>query len=256
MYWIVTLALFALSYLPGIARAGPPDVDLLLRSMFFLSWTKGNEVYPILNVGWSLEYEVLFYIIATAGMALAKRPWGITAFIMLALVTSGRGTSFFLQNPIIVEFVLGMTIATALIDRPSFLPMLAGTALVIATLALAPTVQVWRLWMFGLPSAVVVAGAVMLDNRRSYAGRILPELGNASYSIYLTHVVVISLACKLMVKLAPATPLPVAIAAISILSVAAGYVVYRVLELRLTSLISRRPLREVSPVHQMPGSNT
>ncbi len=237
-YWIVTLATFALTHIPGLARNAASDPIHLAQSLLFMSWINGYGTYPVLNVGWTLEFEMLFYAIAAAAMAWTRWPWAITAGIMLGLVLTGRGTFFFLQNPMIIEFVFGMTIASFLYARRLFPWLLGATLLVLATL---PTTQpAWRVWVIGLPSALLVAVAVYTDLRKSYRGTLLPELGNASYSIYLTHVIAISFACKLTIRIAPWLPLTVLIPFTALFAVALGYLSYRLIEKNLIALGRRR----------------
>lgn len=238
LYWLMTLATFGLTHIPGLARNEVSDPLHLVQSLLFLSWINGAENYPVLNVGWTLEFEMLFYAIAAAAMACTRRPWAATAAVMLALVASGRGTSFFLQNPMIIEFVFGMTIAAFLYDRRLFPWLLGATLFVLATLPV--TQSSWRVWAIGLPSTVLVAGAVYVDLRKAYRGRILPELGDASYSIYLTHVIAISFACKIGVRLAPGVPLVIIIPLITVFATAIGYLSYRLIEKHLISLGRRR----------------
>lgn len=238
MYFVVTLGMFALTHVPGLARNEVAGPFHLLQSLTFTSWMNGPETYPVLNVGWTLEYEMLFYVIAAVAMALTKRVWISTALVMLALVLSGRGTTFFLQNPIIIEFVFGMTIGAFLYDRRVFPWMLAATALVMVTLPFSGAA--WRVWAFGLPSAALVSIAIYLDMRRTYAGTWLPELGNASYSIYLVHVVAISFVCKIAFVVAPRLPTALTVPAVSLFALVVGYVTYRLIEKNLTLFFSRR----------------
>lgn len=238
LYWAMTLAMFALTHIPGIARQEASGPLHLLQSVLFFSWTNGPATYPVLNVGWTLEFEMLFYAVAAIAMALSRRVWATTALIMLALVVSGRGTSFFLQNPIMIEFVFGMTIGTFLYDRRFFPWMLAGSVLVLVTLPMTAATR--QVWIFGLPSALIVAVAVYADVRKSYRGTLLPELGNASYSIYLAHVIAISFACKILVKVVPSASRAVIIPLIAVFAVAVGYAVYRLIEKRLIAFAHKR----------------
>ena len=238
MYWMMTAVVFALSYVPGVARGTAPSSLHFLQSVLFMSWANGPAAYPVLNVGWTLEYEMLFYAITAITMALAKRPWAVGAIIILALVSTGHGTSFFLQNPIIIEFVFGMTIASFLYQRRLFPWLLAGTLLVLVTLPMAG--PAWRVWTFGLGSAGVVSLAIFMDLRKNYRGSILAELGNASYSIYLIHVIVISFAAKLMAKVAPTMSVFVVIPLVSMFAIICGYAVYRFIEKRLIAAFHHR----------------
>ena len=248
MYWGGTAAIFALSYIPGVARSEAPGILHLFQSLFFLSWVGGPAAYPVLNVGWTLEYEMLFYVIAATAMALTRKPWAVAAAVILALVVTGRGTPFFLQNPIIIEFVFGMTIATFLYQRRLFPWVLIGTLVVLATLPIGGSS--WRIWAFGLPFTAVVSVAIMLDLGTVYGGRILPELGNASYSIYLVHVIAISFACKIVAKFFPGTPAALMIPLTWLVAIMSGYAVYRLIEKNLIAVLHhRRRAGRVRPLH-------
>ncbi len=249
LYWMMTLAMFALTHIPGIARNEASGPLHLLQSVLFFSWTNGPATYPVLNVGWTLEFEVLFYAVAAIAMALSKRVWATTALVMLAMVVTGRGTSFFLQNPIMIEFVFGMTIGTFLYDRRTFPWMLAGTALVLVTLPM--TVATQQVWIFGLPSALIVAIAVYADVRKSYGGTVLPELGNASYSIYLAHVIAISFACKILVKVVPSASRAIVIPLIAVFALVIGYAVYQLIEKRLIAFAHKRRSRALDTTPQV-----
>lgn len=238
MYWLITAVVFMLGYIPGLVRAGVSHPVELIKSLLFLSWTSGPAVYPVLNVGWTLEYEMFFYAIAALAMMMSKRPWLITALAMLALVLVGRGTSFFIGNPIILEFVLGMAIGAFVYDRRLFRWILGGVILVLCTLP--PTDATWRVWACGIPAAAIVSAAIYADMRWKFRGTLLPELGNASYSIYLVHVVAISFACKILSVLAPNLSTIVIVPLLTVFAIVTGYCVYRFLEKNLLALLSGR----------------
>lgn len=238
MYWLMTIGMFALTHIPGLARNEVSDPVHLVQSLLFFSWVNGPETYPVLNVGWTLEYEMLFYVVVAAAMALTRRPWITAATAILLLVLSGRGTSFFLQNPILIEFVFGMTIGTFLYDRRSFPWLLGAIVLVLLTLPMGG--EAWRVWAFGLPATALVAGAIALDMRRGHAGRILPELGNASYSIYLVHVIAISFVCKIASVAAPQMATAALVPLIALFAIGVGYATYRLIERNVMIALARR----------------
>lgn len=238
LYWLVTFGVFLLSYVPGLARGHLPSLTQLIKSLFFITWIDGPESYPVLNVGWTLEYEMFFYLLAGLSLAVTPRPWAATGFVMLALVGTGRGTTFFLQNPIIIEFVFGMIIAAFMYDRRLFYWLLPAAVVVLVSLPLTPATL--RVWTFGVPSFFLVAGAVWLDLRKPYTGVVLPKLGDASYSIYLVHVLVISLACKIAVIIMPDLEPAVAIPVVALVATGAGVVVHQLVERNLMRVLSAR----------------
>ncbi len=246
LYWLMTALTFALTHIPGLARNEVSGPHHLLQSTLFLSWLNGPDTYPVLNVGWTLEYEMFFYIIAALAMAFTPRPWLTASFAMGLLVVTGHGTTFFLQNPIILEFVLGMTIGAYLYDRRSFPWMVGGVLVVLVTLPVDGAA--WRVWVFGLPSTALVAAAIYADLRKTYTRKVLPELGNASFSIYLAHVIAISFACKLGLIVVPNVSAAIAIPIISIFAIAMGYILYLLIEKRLIVLFRKRRPAVAVPV--------
>jgi exopolysaccharide production protein ExoZ len=96
-----------------------------------------------------------------------------------------------LFNTLVIEFIFGVILAK-LILRGLLLPARIATCLVIAGFALillAPeSSENLRTLTWGLPALAIVAGAVSLE---AHAGSAIPRwllaLGDASYSIYLTH---------------------------------------------------------------------
>lgn len=237
MYYLVTATVFAMTHLPGITRGVAPNASDLIRSLLFASWLGGPGAYPVINVGWTLEYEMLFYLIFAGSMLISKRPWLIAAAILFVIVSIGNGQPTFPVNAIILEFALGMTICMWITRRTEALPLIIG--LLVILIILPPGLSKDRVLMYGLPSAGIVTLAVYLDNNRSYNGVILKELGNASYSIYLVHVVTISIACKILARWAPHARSWITIPLVSAVGIAVGYVTYRLLERPIMTLFGR-----------------
>lgn len=148
---------------------------------------------PILSVGWTLCFEMLFYVSFAA--ALASRAWiPLGAFVLCAAASfTGAALFQYLGSPMIVEFLFGVAIARLpRSERLGPLFILAG----VCAFAVAPY---WfynvylgpaacdRVIQWGLPAAAIVYGAISLDRFVGKAFDIPVFLGNASYSIYLFH---------------------------------------------------------------------
>jgi peptidoglycan/LPS O-acetylase OafA/YrhL len=193
LYWTMTL-IFAC-----VAAWTPAQ---LVRSLLFIEGpTDGG--FPVLGPGWSLEYEMFFYVCFAAfvvsGLAPSKRA-GIGAliavFALLVLAEMAAGFSalgFF--GPIILEFCGGLVIASVVQNRkvtgPWFLYLLMGVVVlaVSATPLVAQYTVIRSMW--GVGAFFLVLGLVSGEMRgwvfmRSMA---FQQLGNASYAIYLSHVV-------------------------------------------------------------------
>lgn len=189
LYWGATLTVYlaALMGLTGRIQAEPLH---LLFSLAFLPYSSPVGVYPLLNVGWTLNYEMFFYLAFAATLGLRRQAAVLTGlFASLAALhpfSTGIVTSFY-SDPIILEFALGVWLGV-LYDR---LPAnaVAGALLVAlgAWLLLQPLHDL-RLLSWGLPAAAVIAGVLMIE-RADALPRVpgLRFLGDASFSVYLWH---------------------------------------------------------------------
>lgn len=206
IYWLITLAIAVMATLmPSLFRSTQFGATQLLQSLFFIphhSLGQPGFVYPILVPGWTLNYEMFFYLVF--GCLLVVRPmiWFILplAFgllVALGLVLQPHGA--ILQtytSTLLLEFVAGVLLAKTYTDgRLQKLPSAAGLLMVLAgVVGFLLTAQVAvagpaRAFYWGVPGTLLVAGVVLLESRgRMFSSRTLHLLGDASYSIYLTHI--------------------------------------------------------------------
>lgn len=208
IYWIATLMYAARLSLGGT----PPEMPDLLRSLFFIPYVNAEGIYrPVYGLGWTLNYEMFFYLLFAIAL-FARRAAGI-AFILATLVLLvGAGTAGmlnvcsnrfceagrFYEKFIILYFATGILLALAresLQRRGRFrgistqaaimlcaLIVLGYSAYVMLTPAAAPWVQTIV--------CTTMAGLCVFSSTSSPTVRYLPivlALGDASYSIYLTH---------------------------------------------------------------------
>jgi exopolysaccharide production protein ExoZ len=160
-----------------------PALDWHRLALTATLWPVG---LPYLNQSWTLSYEFLFYI-ACAAFLLFGRVTLIAVPLALACeALLNDPYSSFIGNPLILEFLGGVMLAR--------LPRRHGpAALLAAPLALA---IFWpsgfdRALSFGIPALLLVHGALSYEHRfNSHGFNFLMLLGDASYSIYLTHMTV------------------------------------------------------------------
>lgn len=215
LYWLFTIIAFCILLVPGASRSsGPIDYYNLPRSLFFMAWTFGSGRTPLVYPGWSLEYEMLFYLVTAGMMACAPRAWRTVPLILSGLVLSGAVlgreslAARFFTEPMLLEFLFGVLAAQLVLERQIRPVTLAAVGVALVAVAVAGTG--WRVWSAGIPSAALVTGAVWLDSRARGPDRItslLARLGDASYSTYLVHVFIVSAGCKLALRLWPSAPL-------------------------------------------------
>ena len=168
----------------------------------FLLWPATDVMtLPALQVGWTLAFEMLFYM--GAALVLAHRRW---LYVLLALYVAAFalrpvGPVFqFLGNPLVVEFLFGALIAIAPKKRIGLIGIPLGVAAFVLAgqLHLIPEGGIMdyvtgrdslvRLFLLGFPAALIVYGTMQIKTKES----VLTNLGGASYVLYLVHPTVVA----------------------------------------------------------------
>jgi exopolysaccharide production protein ExoZ len=217
LYFFVIFAVTMLAItLPAIF--GAPDWYTprhIIKSLAFIAFTDGDM--PVVYVGWSLEYEMYFYLSLALLMALTRDAWRnmVVMFSTVAIVGqipgvgAALGNYAFFVDSMILEFVLGVIVGSVFVNGRIGWPMPVAAACAIAALLVTDPAN--RVIVSGIPAACLVAAAAYASRRRVdplWPERALARLGDASYSIYLAQVETVSLASKAIAGLIPAiTPL-------------------------------------------------
>lgn len=242
-YWVY-VATFTLLVALGFGTAAKtPDTPAAWISTFALVRLE-NFLTPI-SPAWTLFHEVGFYAVfatlilnRTFGIAVLVG-WQVTCLVLLQFPGPEERTPFAVYFAAFnVDFVIGM-LAYHLFARGkagrAWLWLAAGMGLLAVTLAaeangVAPT---------GTPLVYAAAfGAVILGSVTWEAGSprpwipLLPFLGEASYSIYLTHTAFEGLFSKIVLRANTILHASdtVVYAAILVATVAAGCAAYRLVE--------------------------
>lgn len=185
----------------------------ILKSLAFIAFTDGDM--PVVYVGWSLEYEMYFYLAAALLMAATRDAWRNIVVIFSALAIVGRipgvepalGNYAFFVDPLILEFVFGVIVGRVFVTGRVDWPMLVAAACAIAAVLATDPTQ--RIIVSGIPAALLVMAAAFLSRERtnhSWLERALARLGDASYSIYLAQVETVTLAGTFVASLIPSIP--------------------------------------------------
>ncbi|WP_427022972.1 acyltransferase family protein [Aureimonas ureilytica] len=256
LYWALTLFISALALVrPELLASTVFDPVHLLASLFFvpMAHPKLGELFPVLVPGWTLNYEMAFYLVMAGALwaPRARRPWIVLALLvsLVALHSFGAPIPAFYGNSIILEFGLGLLIAMAyrtgwrIDDGIGTIVTLAGFA---ALVWLEP-LDLPRIVKAGLPAALIVGGAALaLRPAARVPQPLLLLLGDASYSLYLTQAIVLPAVAKAWgaagLSLAIGGGLPFAVAA-SAVAALSGIACYMILEKPLLGLSTRLPRR-------------
>lgn len=204
LYWFAT-SLYIAGALLGLKPFGlvPMDAEYLIKSYLFLPMTKpGTEsMTPVILQGWTLNYEIFFYV--AFGVALLMRPERphTTVIALLVAILLGMhllpqsGVISFYGNSIMLEFAFGIVLARlhgAGLRVPGWIAVglvAAGSGLLIMSSA---DPESYRVFKWGMPSVLIVAGALWFPRLEGNPfKRLLVHIGDASYSIYLMHFLVV-----------------------------------------------------------------
>lgn len=262
IYWLLSLPI-----LIGMARGGTLSPEVAAATFLFWPFSGMEMTFPALGPGWTLCFEMLFY--AGFGLAMAggrRVGWGLVgaygAMLAAGLVVATPVLRFW-GAPIIVEFLLGVGIAWVWRSAPRRLGLWAvGLALLGFGLGLVfgyggiddvralndPWNGLRRAAVWGLPSALLVFGVVRMertDRAPGRLGRAAAFMGDASYSIYLVHVLVIRALGRMFESGMVALPGDAVVVVTVLASLAAGAVVHVWVEqplLRLMTPSRHRPL--------------
>jgi exopolysaccharide production protein ExoZ len=202
LYWIVTLATsLAIIFKPQFFFHNNLSVENFLGSLLFVPSSYGDEFHPVVIQGWTLVYEMFFYIIFAICLVFPKniRIWAINGFLfslVLAYPILPPGIIRTLSNPLLLEFCAGLTLGWLWTGRMAC-PLWLGAALLVAGILylavidhMAPGLP--RIVRWGLPAALIVAGGVFLELKRPAPPIYLANiLGDASYSVYIWHVLLL-----------------------------------------------------------------
>jgi len=259
-YWTTTFVLLAYGVAARVDFASSWEAARwIIPSFLFIPYPRPDGLMlPYQYVGWTLNYEVMFYLIFAGAILLPRwRAVLVTTGLLVALSVTGLlgqelpGTVAFWCDPIVLEFAFGMFAALAYRSGVTMSP-LAGGALVAAGIAALASTEIWgyrgewRVIEFGLPSAAILVGATLTRSAGALGpiSRSLVFLGDASYAIYLVHQVVFSVARQSIGRLVDFSFYPRSYALILLVSsLAVAILSYRSFEQPITRALQRRIVR-------------
>jgi peptidoglycan/LPS O-acetylase OafA/YrhL len=205
IYWVMTLAVFATAlFAHSLVKATTTDSLDLIKSLFFIPFYKSSGlIRPVLFVGWTLNYEMFFYLLFAFGLMARSYILGINCVFGALLLLVLAGILFHSDNVFFVfytdlkmlDFALGMVIGLFISRAPETaglrMKCLALSSLIcFPVLLAAPLVwpHVTHFITAGLPAAVLVTGALLLERWSwSLKAPLVLAVGDASYALYLSH---------------------------------------------------------------------
>lgn len=188
-------------------------MNILNTFTFIPLFDLGDFDAPVLGVGWTLAFEASFYVIVALAVSCKISPWSLIPVIFVLATTpvldqSSSVAIRFFFNSILLEFALGI-LAYSLWSkgwlRNSVVAagVIGGAAVIFLLLpdkddALYRSLPIFdnslsgvRTLVWGFPCFFFFLAALKWRPRDNLGTRTLRLLGDASYSIYLTHLILI-----------------------------------------------------------------
>lgn len=251
--WLAPVLLYFKGVYMGPIALANSEMTGILKDILFIphfSLTNPDKIWPYLIPGWTLNYEMFFYLLFCASL-FAKRPLIIVTSLIVVMMICGlllnsqRSAVFkTYTDPMMLEFVIGMWIGrhylkNGLGRKLSWLLPIG----VVGLLSLPMIDDKYLIYGRILLSSTILIGTVSLAGLNKKIN-ILKSLGDASYSIYLSHSIVsLDLSARIFSKIhitGGVQFLSWIIFAVSI-SWVIGYMMYFFFEQPMLGYLRRRP---------------
>ncbi len=202
---------FNIGLLSGVFTTDAPRI---LASLLLLPQSQ----LPTLGVGWTLIHEFLFYLLCTLSVLIGinrQLPQLLGALSLAAMVLAvldirlGYG---YVLSPFIIEFLCGalaFRVGGKLSGVPPWIQLAAAlVCYLVVSVALDAHPQlavssVMRSSGFGVVGFLLITGLGATEHRhgwlKSVGGKLLIRIGDASYTLYLSHWFVLSALGKLLI---------------------------------------------------------
>lgn len=202
LYWLGTIFVFLLALAaPSLLHTTSDSLTELLKSLFFIPYEKeSGRVYPVLFLGWTLNYEMFFYIVFSIALAVRAAPAPVVcAGLLCVAVVAGKAADIdsvawrFYTDPMLLEFVLGILLYSAWrkwrrawTRGPLIVPLAAALGAASALVGFSVDGSPNRFLLWGAPAGLMLGAILCLETRVAFPVFVI-ALGDASYSLYLLH---------------------------------------------------------------------
>ena len=268
IYWIIAIVTVIIYYKnqPVFMQEADLKIDFtswksvkFLLESFLLIY---DEKIRLVGVAWTLSYELLFYVIFGLGIFLKFKGAKIIACLWLLLILlftfiipNNNAFIKFFFNPIIIEFLVGCVVAYLVRKKINF-PFkitLSLAAIIFFVLynsfhmvGLVFHRDIYNVTLMSLLFGIITYMAVRFDQRNPTFKFpfILILIGDASYSIYLSHNMFLSALTRIYAKINPnymnTGYLAIVCTIIFIIVVFLGILIHLLIEKKLLNFINKK----------------
>ena len=251
-YWALLLPLVILwALLPGVG----PEAMGFGQIVYDLSLLP-TDGEPMLAVAWTLQFEMFFYVMFMLAI-LSKRVgvaalgiWFGLCFVCLFAPTRPFPLQFITSEYNLI-FLGGMLAAYGFdrIRRDWVWPLFGGAIAVFVTVGLVELYGFWplsapfRVFFMGSAASLIVASMAAGEAKRGWSvPKFLSAIGDASYSLYLVHMPLMTIGAAVIIKLGINgwMPMPVMLIGLVAGCIVASLIMHHLIEKPLTGWVQRR----------------
>ena len=254
IYWVAIFIYYFKSFVQG----EPFSIEHVLYSMFFFPYVNETGLMrPVLGVGWTLNYEMLFYSILTVAILFKSnsRVFFVTIIIVLFLLflDNTLGGYSLLSTKFLLFFLVGVFIAQLedtrfyIKDKITLLlvPLLIFLYILFRSyFSLSNNMFLFFDLFFSGFIVLLAVISVPTDNMvNSFRKKVMfwiTKAGDGSYSTYLFHGLILGASARVIAILDLAIP-PLIYALFMVLITAiVGYYIYVLMELPIIRYLNKR----------------
>ena len=207
LYWILTMFVFSIAvFKPDFLNSTTANFEHLFKSFFFIPFDKnGTGHSPILFLGWTLNFEILYYILFSLSMWIFKKNRIYIcsfAIVLVFLVSSFYSEKHFIlktySDSIILEFIYGMIIFEFYkkknINDENKFQIKSNDIIIVFFLFFLSSIFIYfnfpRVLSYGFLGTSLLYFILIFVNNNFFS-KVFVVLGDACFSIYLIHPYVI-----------------------------------------------------------------
>ncbi len=218
IYWFFSAIVFVVYFLKPEWVNNSQKIQFDWLSSFLLI---PSDALPILSVGWTLIHEMYFYIVFALclfflrgnSLLIGLLAWGfVIIFYNLQLKVSYNPWERLIFHPLTLEFIAGAFIAYLYFSSIRYKTILIGSLVISLFLVYCWILQNhlpdilslthpkkftnagdWtRVSLFAIPAILITAFVLFLEKMNIGFGSLANSIGDSSYSLYLSHILVLS----------------------------------------------------------------
>lgn len=267
LYYLMTVFSFLLVFVfPSMFETTDANPLYILKSCLFIPYEIDGVIQPIVRVGWTINYEMFFYLIFFLCCKISQKYRGLICSVLLIVMAAvGEFVDFsfipfeFWANELLLEFAGGIlafylaqlifgyfkskkedmpAIHKALVSILLILTIFTGFCFIIWGQNLFILTHFSRVIKWGLPAFIIFLAAFTLGCLVKIP-RFLVFLGDISFSVYLIHYYPISFLSRWAEKYGSTLINLIVAVCGTALVIFAAYICHILIEVKLTNFLKR-----------------